>query len=317
MRFSAAKEKEVWTTRLPYNLYGGLEPHFDPLTDSIYVGDGWGTPYASIRLRRLSATTGEETGSTRLGDAGRCLTFLDDEKSLLVALDKRLLAIDRTTLAISEKWTSRVPRYANHLVAFGRTAVLMNWRGPNLNTYELDGGPASRRAVGPCSGLFRTSDRHVLVCKGEEGKIFDFDPVKRCLTKLLDPPQFIIAAFSAQTGLLAVAEGNPFTIGDGWVRGAQDSKALSVCLIGSGSWKRVPVPVAFRELALSQDGSQMAIASGNGVAIYGIHFGQVTPTREISLSSKFGQVKVFLDRNLVLGVTHEDQSRITAFELAD
>src|ERR1041384_5208486 len=105
----------LWSTTLPYSQLGSMAPVYDPITNTILVSDGWGTPYASIRLRKLDADTGQETASVRLHNVGRCVFFLDD-KTLVTALDNRLVAFDRQTLTEVARWDRRIPRYTDFAV---------------------------------------------------------------------------------------------------------------------------------------------------------------------------------------------------------
>ena len=51
----------IWKTTLKNGIYGGLTPPLaDPFNpDHFYVADGWGSKYASMRLHKLSFSTGK------------------------------------------------------------------------------------------------------------------------------------------------------------------------------------------------------------------------------------------------------------------
>jgi len=55
----------IWKTTLKNGIFGSLTPPLaDPFNpDHFYVADGWGSMYASMRLHKLSFSTGKEVAN--------------------------------------------------------------------------------------------------------------------------------------------------------------------------------------------------------------------------------------------------------------
>ena len=86
----------LWRKRLKNGIFGGIAPTQDPFdADVFYVADGWGSSYASMRLRRMSFATGEETASALLRNAVRCMHFVADKRRVFAVTDSKFTACAR------------------------------------------------------------------------------------------------------------------------------------------------------------------------------------------------------------------------------
>lgn len=138
----------IWTTELPYSLTGSMVPVFDAVTGSLLVSDGWGTPFASLSLRRLSLSGGEVTGAARVRSAVYSTALSPSPESILVASGKRLLELERTTLRETRRWDKGGPQYAHRCVRIGDLAVCMSSRGPTVGLFAAQHKlPASLEAA--------------------------------------------------------------------------------------------------------------------------------------------------------------------------
>lgn len=70
----------IWKTTLKNGIYGGLTPPLaDPFNpDHFYITDGWGSKYASMRLHKLSFSTGKEVANVLIRNNVRCMYFSTD-----------------------------------------------------------------------------------------------------------------------------------------------------------------------------------------------------------------------------------------------
>ena len=67
--------RKQWTIAMKQNIGGGgiMPPVLDPFDPSVfYVSDGWGSYYASIRLRKLSVETACGVSILRRTGSSRC-----------------------------------------------------------------------------------------------------------------------------------------------------------------------------------------------------------------------------------------------------
>jgi hypothetical protein len=103
---------------------------------SLYVSDGWGVSYASLRFRRLDVLTGQETASFRSGTAVRCFALSRDRNELIAATDSKLFRLDALALVERQRWDTRIPRYSNTMAIRGDLVVVANWRDPKVRQFS-------------------------------------------------------------------------------------------------------------------------------------------------------------------------------------
>lgn len=258
----------IWTTELPHSLTGSPAPVFDPTTDSLLVADGWGTPFASLSLRRLSLSDGKVTGTARIRSAVYSTASSPSSESILVACDKRLLELDRTTLGEIKRWDKRVPRYAHHCVRIGELAVCMSWRGPTVGLFDLGDGSCRRKTVGSCQGLYRHGDRSVLICSGKEGIVATYDTERAALTPVAVPGPFIHTAYADEPALLLLGLGLPFqTTAQSVTHNRVSDRLAFIRTQPDAEVHSTDAPVPFSWMSLSPDGQHLVLALGQDVHV--------------------------------------------------
>jgi hypothetical protein len=137
------RARRLWRRTVPgYAAHDGL---LDPASGGIFVSDGWGVTYASLRLRRYSLATGEEQAKARTGTGMRCATRLPGDTDLLVATDTKLFRLAAHDLTEVQRWDRRIPRYAASIAVRGDQAVLANWMDPRLGIVDLATGRVRHR----------------------------------------------------------------------------------------------------------------------------------------------------------------------------
>src|SRR5947208_11145345 len=152
-----------WTTRIPG--VTDIRVAVDPDDESVYVSDGWGIAYASLRLRRLSLANGKELASVRLGDAVRCVAFSEHQSELVAATARMLFVLDRASLEVKERWRRRVPTVSDSLIRKGNLVLMANWLRPTLALFDLGAGTARRIRVGEGMTLHELpGPSDILVC---------------------------------------------------------------------------------------------------------------------------------------------------------
>jgi hypothetical protein len=145
----------------------------DPECTSVYVADGWGVAYAALRLRRLDLATGEQLAAARLGNAARCITFYEDE--VLAATDTKVFRLEPKSLETLGRWDSRVPRYADALIAWEGKLLMANWSAATVSLVELDSWTVRRLVIGDYPQLVPTDGPELLAYSRGEGNVFRID----------------------------------------------------------------------------------------------------------------------------------------------
>lgn len=156
-----AEASVLWRTVIP-----GLRAHglwIDPDGDRVLVSDGWGVAFSALRLRALSLQDGHELASVRLGNAPRAMV-LETSNTWLAATDTKLFRLDRTSLKVTTKWTTRVPRYSDDLVIGGGYVHAANHASPALHGIDLETGTAKRRLLDDDVRVHAVGDRLIAIC---------------------------------------------------------------------------------------------------------------------------------------------------------
>jgi hypothetical protein len=289
-----------------------MEPFHDPITDSIYVSDGWGTPFRSLKLRRLDARTGAEISAIRLNNAVRTSCYLDDQM-LLVALDTRLVALDRHTLTQTERWDKRVPRYTSDMISFDRTVLLMNFLGPSLNAISLDSGRISRTKVGSCAGM-HVFGNQAIICNGKEGAIRLCEGHKILAT--WGVPPFKATAYSPVDQILALALGDPFTLTPDSFRSYPLSR--TVCLfsmVGTHDRRDFQAPSDFFAHAFSTDGRSLYLADNRQVTTVAVDDGSHQVRGMTRFRRRYGRVTILPTAGLIVCGSDDEHAVLEAYRI--
>ena len=195
----------LWTTELPQPLMASKALVFDPLTDSIYVDDGWGTVYASICVRRIALESGSVIAAVRVRASVFSACLDPQEPSVLIAAGTRLIEVDRRTCAEIRCWKTGVPRHSHYSALLGRTVVMMGWMGPSLSVFDLETGRCRRKRLGSCEGLLKRRNGRVLVCCGDQGVIHEFDSTTQRVEELMRAGPFARVVYCCDADALVLS----------------------------------------------------------------------------------------------------------------
>lgn len=291
---------KLWTVSLKHSIYGSMTPTFDPATDSALICDGWGTAFASIRLRRIDLSSGAEAAATRLGNSARLAMFLPGSSEILAVLDNRLVAVDRVTLAPKKHWRSRVPRYADHGSTDGYSTVLMNWMGPSLHVYDLDNESCRRKKVGSCEAIFQRGQES-LIFSGKEGIVSGWTNSSNQLRVLARLPQFQCVCYAKKLDLAAIAIGNPFTVSTGRVESHRDSRTIRLCnLSAPETYREYKTDRGIVSLHMNEIGDRIFVEETDRLSVYEIGPARLKELGYIPLPSIPRTLGVFPDRNVLV-----------------
>ncbi|WP_184718552.1 hypothetical protein [Caulobacter sp.] len=156
-----AEASVLWRTVIPGARAHGL--WIDPDGDRVLVSDGWGVAFSALRLRALSLEDGRELTSVRLGNAPRTMA-LETQGAWLAATDTKLFRLDRKSLKVTTKWTTRVPRYSDDLVVGGGYAHTANHAAPALHSIDLETGAVKRRLLENDVRVHASRGRLIAIC---------------------------------------------------------------------------------------------------------------------------------------------------------
>jgi len=179
---------KIWESKLKNGIYGGLFPVADPVEkDWFYAGDGWGSYFASMKLRKYSLNTGEELNAASIKNGSRFLTFHPDKKTLFTGTDNKIFKLDRDNLAIVEKFDKRIQKYNDYCVSDDNNLLfLINHRSGFLFTYNLETKEGFKKKIGPCSEMIKISDHELDIFNGFSGTIIRYDWLKKTAKEILN-----------------------------------------------------------------------------------------------------------------------------------
>lgn len=180
------KLSKIWTSNLKNRIFGGLFPAIDPFdNDSFYIGDGWGSSYSSMKLRKYSFSTGHEIQSVNIKNNVRCLRFETNQTDLFAVTNDKVIQLDRKTLDVKTKFEKGIQRYNDFIESNDKdTLLMMNYRMEFLFIYNHKTKEGRKKKIGSCCGLFKKSDNEYYVFNGRDGRILIYDLLSNAVTEL-------------------------------------------------------------------------------------------------------------------------------------
>jgi len=154
-----------WSVTLSNPIYKGLYPQLDPFDDNyFYIGDGWGSTYPSMKLRKLSLGTGSEIQSAKIRNSIRTLYFNPNENDLFLSSDNGCFKIDRSSLEIKEKFKKGILKHADFISSNDiDQLLLMNHRGSFLMVFDYKLNKGFKKKIGEsCGKILKENDLNFL-----------------------------------------------------------------------------------------------------------------------------------------------------------
>src|SRR4029077_20147787 len=87
--------------------------------------DGWGVPFAALRVRRLDARSGRPVAEVRTRRSVRAMAGWAEGRQVYFVCDKCILVHDADSLEPVTTYSNRVPRYANAIAGTAAGAVAL------------------------------------------------------------------------------------------------------------------------------------------------------------------------------------------------
>jgi len=140
----------LWKTELKNGIFGSLTPPLaDPFNpDHFYVADGWGSMYASMRLHKLSFSTGKEVANVLIRNSVRCMYFSTDGQYIFAITDNKIFQLSRETLEVVKKYEKGIPKFSDYVASNDQdTLLLMNQAGVTLTAYNYPQGTAKKKRI--------------------------------------------------------------------------------------------------------------------------------------------------------------------------
>lgn len=261
----------LWQVQLQNTIFGGVSPTLDPFDAStLYIADGFGSSYTSMRLRRLDLTTGNQTANILLRNAVRCMHFSADGQYIFAVTDNKIYRLCRHSLQILEKYEKGVPKYSDFIASNERdTLILSNRLGGSVVAFNYVQGSINRKKLKDrgCRLLRHEHDERYLITTPVRGSVQRYDVAKGKIETL-----FEVGTFNAS---LLDKKGNwyfhpavyvPAKNYDNHGTGEQMLLSNKILMLGTdGTQKEWDTGVQFKEIRLSADGKSLFLLNTNSI----------------------------------------------------
>jgi hypothetical protein len=195
--------EELWRATVP-----GITGHnilVDPDSRSVYVSDGWGVPFPSLKLHRLSLSGGDEQVSTGTRSQGVGALATAD-KRLWASTDRRLFALDPYSLDVLDQWDKRLIPYTQSIVPTAGRLVMANWHASTVGLFDPQDGSTRRIKVGAQPVIVPDGDQVRLIAGfdggmatlGPEGELIDKSPTPPLTSAVAMPGGTVWAVLAGQ-----------------------------------------------------------------------------------------------------------------------
>ncbi|MCI8303109.1 MAG: hypothetical protein HFF52_00605 [Lawsonibacter sp.] len=251
-----------WSIHMKNNIGGGgvMPPVLDPFDPTVfYVSDGWGSYYSSMRLRKLSAETGEELASVLTRDCTRCVHIEEDR--MFAVLNKRLLELDRSDLHVRRAYKKGVPQYMDYAGFNGEDKLLlMNWNGGFLNVFDLNTEKTRKKKVDTCCGIWRENENSFLILNGSAILRYDLAGNMEKLAGTQPCSQSILGP-----------SGRLYLLCKGPAEGELDSSRLVIYpSAAEGTPRELILEEPVQHFVLSRDETRLLLMRDNCIRLYSI-----------------------------------------------
>lgn len=207
----------------------------DPTGTHLYVGDGWGMSYASLSLRAIDMSDGQELNRLRTKyQQPRSITYRGPD--LLVATDSRLFQLSRSDLAVRRTWERGVPRFADALEVDSDNLLMTNWLRPTAGIFDLRTGHSRRWLLE--AGLRPLRRRaHLTVYSLRSGLLRSIDAALRSSEVIFKGAEGLSVALAADRWL-AILTGPWTSVRGGLEEPAKKSRELIVYDLDAGTYRK-------------------------------------------------------------------------------
>lgn len=211
---------KVWTSKIKNGIFGGLFPIIDPFEkDWVYVGDGWGSAFSSMKLRKFSLSSGQEIQSVYIKNNVRCLTFNNNQTDLFAVTNNKIIQLNRNTLEIIKKFEKGIQKFNDYIVSNDRDSLLLmnHWR-KFLFIFNYKDEKGFKKKIGSCCGIFKKSNQEYYIFSGYDGKVFVYNLKENSATDILATNVFHSVQFNDNSvallrlGYIEYDEGNIWRI---------------------------------------------------------------------------------------------------------
>jgi outer membrane protein assembly factor BamB len=260
--------EEYWKVNLKNGIFGGLKPTKDPFDNAaFYIGDGAGSPYPSMKLRKLSLSDGIELTNTPIKNSIRCIHI--DKNIIFLASDKKLFEINRTDLNIKKIFQNGMPIYSDYINTNNSGIILlMNHRGSFLNVFNYITGQSSKKKIKSCRGIKQKDNNNFLIYSAYDG-VYNYNISNNKLEKILTiEPYYECSINKSETMFIHCGKITGENTIDEHIEPLSKIKIYKSPV--ENEFNEIIIEKEFRRVIVSEDETLLYLINKNNVYIYSL-----------------------------------------------
>jgi hypothetical protein len=305
---------ELWTSELKNGIFGSITPTIDPFDNTkLYISDGWGSSFPSMRLRQLSLVDGKEMKSVSIKNAVRCIYFHPDETNIFAVSDNKIFQLNKTDFSIVKKFDKGIQKYNDYIASNDKdTLLLMNFNADYLFVYNFKSEKGTKKKLKTCRGIFKESDNTYLIFCAREGSVQRYDLQANKLTEILKTEIFY-NTFKSKTDKFYLHLGKRIEATSNTHEKIEPISQIDIYKKDDLTKKlEIRFDFQFDKFIVSENEETLYLIRANKVWIYSLKKQQIE--EEILLNEKDRIVQLFDEHKLFITYKFDEQNKITCWK---
>ncbi len=303
-----------WIIDLKNPIYRGFYPKIDPFDRKhFYIGDGWGSTFPSMKLRKLNIETGLEINSVRIRNSIRAIHFEANSEKLFVASDNRVFMLNRSTLEIIKNFRKGILKYSDFISSNDENKLLiMNYRGKFLMIFDYSIGKGIKKKIGEsCAGIFQETNGTFLIFDSFKGTILRYNILQNSSELLYETSPFSRALLH-ENGMVYLKHGR-IEYGEQGIWSIKSTRDIEMFDINSLESKRiVNFDTENENFLVSENGNDFLFWNNNHFQIISIPDGRLK--QEYKFDSGFQILNIMEKQNKIfLYPNHKNDNRLFCY----
>lgn len=302
-----------WTVELKNSIQGnGIPPTQDPFDASVfYIADGWGSTYASMRIRKLSCETGEEQASTLIKNMTRCIHI--NENQIYAVSEKKILELNRKTLDIEHIYKEKVPQYSSYVESDNKgTLLLMCHGGDFFYTFSLNDNKRTGKKLKGCCGMANIDKNNFLIFSCYDG-VFKYNLEKNTLERVIKTTEPFPDCMIGKSNDLIVHCGKLIEATRDTTEHFEPlSKIVLYKSLLETDREEIDTNVVFEKMQLSENGENLYLYKDNALWLYSLKERKIVYSHTYAEKTRI--LSVFDAQKLVFTYEHPNNNVLTCWE---